>query len=189
MFKWFLKLFRSEQKSIRSKATAFEQRTITALHEAAHAVCTHHSSFHSLVQDITISSDTTGETFVGLSRQKASNKGKLASPKIVIDPDVVVDAAIIFFAGYEAEKVYCERNNIRTDFSHSINDYNQVDLLIRRATPTVTTSKEELISWSNQVVTQNWQTIELVANRLSTSSTGSLDAVSAIDLIQYGIII
>lgn len=189
MFKWFSKLFRRKQKSHLRMANSKEQRIITALHEAAHAVCAHHSSYHSLVKEITIISDTTGESFVALSSRKASAAGKSLTPNIVTDPMVVVDAAITFFAGYEAEKIYCEQNNIQPDSSHSTNDYDYVDLMISNASPAVATAKEEIISQSNTVVRHYWQTIELIAAHLLRSRTGSLDAVSAIKLIQYGRIV
>ncbi|OQP53498.1 hypothetical protein [Niastella populi] len=112
------------------KANPSDLRLITALHEAAHVVCAYLSKFHYLIGNVCLTSDLTGETFVTLSKSKLIVEGKAEMPGIENDCDVAIDAAIIFYAGFEAEKVYSHKSGISPDKSHSMNDYNYVDQLI-----------------------------------------------------------
>jgi hypothetical protein len=159
---------------------------LTSLHEAAHVVLSYLSSYHFLTGDIRLTSDSTGETFVTLSRRKLLLEGKEISVDTASDPEVIEDAAIIFYAGLEAERIYCEQNNISLDESHSANDYNYVDQLIDNSNPPFETNRNSLIAFSHQAVLANWEPITQIAEFLQHSHNNSVDAITAIEILDEG---
>lgn len=159
---------------------------LTALHEAAHVVLSYLSSYHFLAGDITLTSDSTGETFVSLSKRKLLLEGKEITAVTASDPEVVEDAAIIFYAGLEAERIYCEKNRITLDESHSANDYNYVEELIGKSDPVFEGDRNSLIAFSREAVLANWEPITLIAEFLQKSHNNSISAVTAIEILDQG---
>jgi|GEM_PF-5234468 len=159
---------------------------LTSLHEAAHVVLSYLSSYHFLTGDITLTSDSTGETFVTLSKRKLLEEGKEISAGTVSDPDIIADAATIFYAGLEAERIFCEQNNIDLDESHSANDYNQVDMLIENSVPEFETDVNKLIAFSREAVLANWEPITQFAQLLQDSPDNSISAFTAIKFLDLG---
>lgn len=161
-------------------------KELTALHEAAHVVIAYLSSYHFLQGDITLTSDTTGLTFVTLNRKKILAMDKEPIAAISSDPDVVEDAAIIFYAGLEAERIFCREHNIALDESHSANDYNHVDELVEQSTPALEVDKDSIVAFSKRAVLANWEPIKAVAELLLTSKNSTISAVEAIELLDMG---
>jgi len=176
---WIGKLGSKKSGPIQEK----DIKRLTALHEAAHVVTTYFSGYHSLVGKICINYDTTGETFVSLSKKKINAMGKGQDTTIMKDPEVVIDAAIIFYSGFEAEKIYCKKINVKPNISFSMNDYNNVDELINNADPSVAITKEKLIEFSNKIVNRQWNTIETVAEQLLQSKNNCLEAFEVLDIL------
>jgi archaellum component FlaF (FlaF/FlaG flagellin family) len=172
-------------KKIIAKKTVsetFNLEKLTALHEAAHVVCAYLSDYHSLVSQINLNSDSTGETFVSLSRFKILEKGKLPSDNSITDPEIILDAAIIFYAGFEAEKIYCNKTNSKADISHSINDYNLVETLLLKGNTSINIDKEEAKNTSQLIVKNYLDAIEEIANLLLESK--SIESYTAIDYLK-----
>lgn len=159
---------------------------LTSLHEAAHAVLSYLSSYHFLTADIKLTSNSTGVTYVTLSRKKILAEGKEYTANIVFDPDVIEDAAIIFYAGLEAEKIYCEEISIEVDESHSLNDYNYVDELIENSSKDFEVDKDSLIAFSRIAVLANWEPIKIISNLLMQSENNTIDAVTVIEMLDQG---
>jgi len=162
----------------------FNLEKLTALHEAAHVVCAFLSDYHSLVGQINLNSDSTGETFVSLSKSKILEKDKLPSDNSSTDPEIIFDAAIIFYAGFEAEKIYCNKTKTIADKSHSINDYNLVDTLLNQGNNSIEIDKEAARNTSQLIVKNYWEPIEEIANLLIKSK--SLESFEAIDYLKIG---
>jgi AAA+ ATPase superfamily predicted ATPase len=123
---------------------------------------------------------------VTLSRKKLLAEGKEPSPEIAYDLEVIEDAAIIFYAGLEAERKYCRENSIEVDESHSINDYNYVDNLIEKSNQEFKLEKNTLISISREAVIKYWEPINEIARLLRESENNTIDAVSVIETLDNG---
>lgn len=164
----------------------FELEKLTALHEAAHVVATYLSLYHNLIGNISLISDTTGETFVTISRRKIDQSGKISTNNIQFDPDLIIDAAIIFYAGFEAEKIYCQKYNQTPDISHSLNDYNRVRDLINNANGEMEISNVNLISLSKQIVVEYWDAILTIADQILNSQNRTLEAIDAVETLNKG---
>lgn len=158
-------------------------KKMTSLHEAAHVVTAYLSKFHFLFGPISLTSNTNGEAFVTLSRSKLTKQSKQFTNDIVHDPEIIEDLAIIFFAGLEAEKIYCEKQTIKLDSSFSINDYNYIDRLIADAKPQFLVSKDYLVSHSHNIVEKNWIAIDKISEEILNASNNSLNAVDAIEIL------
>jgi hypothetical protein len=186
-------------------------KEITARHEAAHAVLTHISKFHSLVgakssygdmqvshpilnEDgdeifpaIRLASEHIGDTRVLLSKKKLARVGKPTDSGVLTDPDYVEDASIIYLAGFAAELHYCKLNSQVSEHyiperSYSDNDYNAVKELISRAgLPKGKISFYE--KQASEAVTRNWRHIQEFAGLLLNSNGNTLDAVDAMDYL------
>lgn len=161
-------------------------KELTSLHEAAHVVLAYLSSYHFLTGDIRLTSDSTGETFVTLSKRKLLEQGKEISAHTASDPEIIEDAAIIFYAGLEAERIYCEQNNITLDESHSANDYNYVQQLIENSNPRFEGDRNSLIAFSREAVLANWEPINQLADFLQLSTNNSLSAFTAVEILDLG---
>lgn len=156
---------------------------LTTIHEAAHVVTAYLSKYHFLAAQITLSSETNGETFVSLNGKKLSKEAKTFSPLIMQDVEVIDDCAIIYYSGFEAEKIYSAQMNLPINISFSMNDYNYVDDLILNANSAMNMSKEDLISKTHQVVLENWDAIEIISNAILEMPNKSLDASDAVDIL------
>ena len=156
---------------------------LTAIHEAAHVVTAYLSKYHFLLGQITLSSDTNGETFVSLSSKKINKEAKEATQSILQDPEIIEDVAVIYFAGLEAEKIYCEKNSSTVDSSFSMNDHNFVDNLIANANTPLTKTKDNLITITQELVRNNWATIDTISEAILKATNKSLDAVDAIEIL------
>ena len=155
---------------------------VTALHEAAHAVTTHISKFHSLIDDVSIFSATTGETFISLSKTKLISQGK-SLLHTMKDDEVVEDRAIIMYAGLEAEKIYCEKyKGVPLDINYSANDYGIVDEVVSHCSnPSI--DKKQLIFKSRDAVIMQFDKIRELADCLIKSPTKSIDLLLLTDAL------
>lgn len=148
---------------------------IVAHHEAGHIVITYASQFH-IVTLAKIISDTTGFSDIGISKQKLHSFGIDIDDFPLRNHDICVENAIINYAGYEAEKKFCQINNLQDDFSHAINDYQIARLSLQQAIPPNLYSEEFLIETAHQLVESRWNAICLIAAAL----------LEAEDLTLYG---
>jgi len=74
---------------------------LTAIHEAGHTVAAYLSKYHFLLGEITLSSDTNGETFVTLSAKKVKKEAKTLTQYFLQDPEIIEDLAVVYFAGFD----------------------------------------------------------------------------------------
>jgi hypothetical protein len=146
---------------------------LTALHEAAHVVTTYLSEYHFLTGEVSLQSAITGETFVALSTTKLQSKQKFSSDAMR-DPEVVKDVAVIFYAGFEAEKIYCDRyKSVPLNDYYSQNDFNAVDELIRNShDPTI--NKTLLKEKSKGIIIEHWLLIWETSQQLIQSDNKSI---------------
>jgi hypothetical protein len=162
-------------------------KEITAHHEAAHAVLTHISKFHSLIGVIRLASEDIGDTFVSLSKRKLARAGKPTDLEVLTDPDYVEDASTIYLAGFAAELHYCKLNaqlpeNYILNRTYSDNDYNAVKELISKAG----LPKDKMSFYETQasaVVVGNWRHIQEFAGLILNSNGNTVDAVDAMDYL------
>ena len=158
-------------------------KNLAAIHEAAHVVVAYLSKYHFLVKFINLTSDTNGETFVSLSNKKLINAGKKLNDSVLKEPELIEDAAIIFYAGFEAETLYCNNNAVEIDISFSRNDYNNINSLIKNSNSPLKTSKEKLISNTRIIIEDNWFAIEKIAEAILGSNNNILYAIDAIEIL------
>jgi len=64
-----------------------------------------------------------------------------------------------------------------------MNDHNFVDQLIANASSPLVKSKVELISLAQQLVANNWETIDKISDEIMKSSNKLLNAVDAIEIM------
>jgi len=178
---------------------------ITAHHEAAHAVLTHISKFHSLIGAMQVShpilneggdeifpairlaSEHIGDTRVLLSKKKLARAGKPTGLEVLTDPDYVEDASVIYLAGFAAELYYCKLNaqlpkNYILNRTYSDNDYNAVKELISKAG----LPKDKMSFYETQAsaaVARNWRHIQEFAGIILNSNGNTVDAVDAMDYL------
>lgn len=156
---------------------------LTAIHEGAHVVTAYLSKYHFITGQISLFSDTEGETFVTLSRKKIRNSNKQISEELFKDIEIVKDAAIVFYSGFESEKIYNDENGIEVEKEYSMNDYNNVNELIKNCLAPQTIKTEELILESKMVVTENWLAITKISAALLEAQRNSLNAEDAIQIL------
>jgi hypothetical protein len=164
-----------------------QMKNLTAIHEAAHTVTAYLSKYHFLTKVIALTSDQSGETFVTLSKKKLAKLQKPLIAETSKDPDIVKDAATIYYSGFEAEKIFSEKNSIATDISFSKNDYEHIEFLIQESND-ITIDKLELQKESFIIVNSNWSAICQIAEQLLSASGNSVDAVHIIEILDkcYG---
>jgi len=162
-------------------------KEITAHHEAAHAVLTHISKFHSLIGAIRLASEDIGDTFFSLSKKKLARAGKPTDLGMLTDPDYIEEASVICLAGFAAELHYCRLNsqvsgNYIPGRSYSDNDYNTVKELISKAG----LPKDKISFYEKQAseaVARNWRHMQELAGLILNSNGNTLDAVDAMDYL------
>jgi len=161
-------------------------KELTAIHEAAHSVLAYLSSYHFLTGEIKLTSDSTGVTFVTLSKKKLLATGKEVTPSIASELEVIEDAATIFYAGLEAERIFCIKNSLTLDESHSKNDYNYIENLFKNSNHSLEERKDLIIEFCRTSVLQNWEAIKEIADILIKSENNSIDSVYAIEFLDQG---
>jgi hypothetical protein len=152
-----------------------------AFHEAGHSIVAWRSTYHSLAPGvIRLERYGAGEARVSLSRRKLESGGKVVSPTIMNDPDVVKDLAVILAAGLVAEEVaqgmgeHITANPSCAAPDHAFMKQNlaagglQMDIQIYE-------------SAARQILQREWSLLHDLANLLFNS--GSLEAVDVAEFI------
>jgi hypothetical protein len=100
------------------------------------------------------------------------------------DPEIATDAALVFLAGWAAERQYCQQNGTTADVSLSQNDYHEARRVLRAAN--VQTSMSDLDFRAEEQVKRLWNAISEFAEALH--EVKSVDAADAYDFISQRVV-
>ena len=166
--------------------TKMQLRKITAIHEAAHLVMAYLSDFYFLQGAVYLVNHDVGETTVTLSKKKLGKAGKPLNPTVVQELEVALDAMRIYYAGLEAERIYCTKHGFKLDDSYSKNDLNRIDEIALDIIPSYNVSRNLVIQQTKDKVLHNWQAIEQVSEQLLASPDGITDVIDVIMFLDMG---
>lgn len=158
---------------------------IAAYHEAGHVVCAVASRYHNLVLPISVEG-AFGEAPIALSKSKAKAGGKPTEVAAALaDPDIAVDAAVVFLAGFAAEVRYCRTmedagGTAEPDRALSENDYEAVAFVLGCAD--VGTPLPALEAAAAERVGELWPVVRDFAEELHRR--GVFDPVDAVEFVQ-----
>lgn len=108
--------------------------TLTAYHEAGHAVAAIASRFHCVSRDVSLQNGDSRSPFF-VSKRKLIAAGKLSElADMLADPEIAIESAIVFFSGLAAERQYAESNGkAKQTPAAARNDYEMAKTVLRDA--------------------------------------------------------
>jgi hypothetical protein len=176
---------KKQKESLLLKADSDQQKYITAAHEAAHVVMAYLSDYHFLIGNVKLFQHDSGVTFVTLSKGKLSERGLNNIHDPYSNMEIVFDVIQIYYAGLEAEKILCGRNNLIIEDSYSSDDLLKIENLIAAINPPINVDKNGLQKLTATKVLKQWEAIEDVAKILLQGENGETDVVGLIDHLNY----
>ncbi len=106
-----------------------------AYHEAGHAVAAVASRFHCVYRDVSIHNGESKSPF-SVSKRKLMAAGKLSDlPKMLEDPEIAIESAVVFFSGLAAERHYADSSEQRAPAvpASAKNDYEMARTVLKDA--------------------------------------------------------
>ena len=152
-----------------------------AFHQAGHAVATHLSRFHVLVQPVSVDPYGTGEWTAGLSRRKLEAADKIVDPAARADPEVATSIATILCAGLSSELIAASKDAaLDPDPARSSGDFALARQELRLSGLPEDLGPHE--SSAAALLAAHWADVERIADALCT--TGRLEPREITDLLR-----